>query len=474
MGKHAMSTGRPQKEKKVKPQKKNRKTGKPSKIKTYWRGLKKWQRVTIVSVASVLAVLIVVGSIAGGIFTSLVSKIQRDDDFSKLDNSALGFDDVIDKNIYNIALFGIDTRKVGDFSGNSDSIMILSINKSQNVIKLISVMRDSLVPIDKDGKEVADKLNSAYALGGPTLAVKTLNEVFGLDISEYATVNFFGMIDIIEAVGGIDATITKGEITKGYTINDHIMEECKSLGIDYSPYLVTTTGTMHLNGIQAVAYARVRYSENWLGSTNDFGRTERQRYVMEQLLNKGLAMDVTAYPSLVSKLAPYVKTSFSNSELIGLASYLVNRPTMITSRIPLDDYIIDSDFRETGASAIYYNCNYAKKVLHAFLYDGISPDDYIAQNGVDKTDWYKSSSKPSSSTSSATSTPSTPSSPTVLEPPESRVDTDSSEPTTSKPDKDTSSGEESSGSVSEGATSSDPSGSDPATTSSDNTPSNEE
>ena len=210
------------------------------------------------------------------------------------------------------------------------------------------------------------------------------------------------MIDIIDEVGGIEAEITKSELNCKVSINGHIMNMCESLGIDYEPYWVNQPGRQHLNGIQAVAYARVRYGTNWLGSSNDFGRTERQRYVMEQLLDKALNMDVTSYPSLVNKLAPYVQTSFSNSQLINLAMFLKDKPTMITTRIPHDEYIINADFRKTGASSVYYNYSYAAKVLHAFLYDDIEPSVYMEQNGIDKSEWYGVKSGTSKSTSSKT------------------------------------------------------------------------
>lgn len=408
-------------------------------IKEFWRSRKKWQKVTIVSVTSFVLVAAIAAGIIGGYFGHVMSKIERDDDFNKLDFNELGFEDVIDKNVYNIALFGIDTQKYKDksgaavFDGNSDSIMILSLNKNEGTIKLVSVMRDSLVPIDNGGKTVTTKINAAYAYGGPALAVKTLNTLFGLDISEYATVNFFGMIDIIDAVGGIEAEITQDELTCSININTHIRNQCDSLGIDPTPYLMKNSGKQQLNGIQAVAYARIRYGKNWLGSSNDFGRTERQRYVMQQLLEKALAMDISSYPGLASKLAPYVKTSFSNSELLNLASFLSKRPQMITSRVPSDKYIINSDFRGTGSSTIYYNYKYAAKVLHAFLYDGISDEDYMAQNGVDKTAWFGADKTATDKNTDKNSSGNTNNAAASSAQENTSSDTASSEPTDSKP-----------------------------------------
>ncbi len=374
----------------------------------FWNKRSKLQKSLIISGVGLICATVILVGVAGIAISSILGKIERDSDFNKLNNEDLGFTQSIDEDIVNIALFGIDTQTVDTFSGNSDSIMILSLNQKDKAIKLVSVMRDSLVPIERNGKSSANKINSAYASGGPALAVKTLNTVFNLDIKEYATVNFFGMIDIIDEVGGIDAEITQSEITCSVNINTHIKNQCQSLGIDANPYLIKAAGKQHLNGIQAVAYARVRYGTNWLGSSNDFGRTERQRYVMEQLLKKALSLDITSYPSLVSKLAPYIKTSFNNSELLGLANFLKDKPIMKNSRIPHDEYIINADFRKTGASSIYFNYKYAAKVLHAYLYDNIEPSDYIAANGVDKTEWYgvssgSTSSKKPTSSSGATS-----------------------------------------------------------------------
>ena len=109
---------------------------------------------------------------------------------------------------------------------------------------------------------------------------------------------------------------------------------------------------------------------------------------MQQLLEKALELDVTGYPRLVKSLLPYVKTSLSNGELLSLAMTLSGSPQLIQTRVPSDEYIIDEDFRATGASTVYYNYEYAAKIVHAFLYDGIAPEDYMLINGVDKTPWF--------------------------------------------------------------------------------------
>ncbi len=321
----------------------------------------------------------------------VMGKINRDGEFNDANLKELGINGIIDENVINIALFGVDTREVGDFSGRSDSIMILSVDKKDNTIKLVSIMRDSLVPIEKESGTTYGKINSAYASGGPVLAVKTLNTLFGLDIRDYATVNFYGMADIIDAVGGIDVEISQNEIDAHLGINAMINEQCLYLDLNPRDYFVKKAGVQHLNGVQAVAYARIRHARTASGNHSDYGRTERQRLVMKLLLEKALSTSPLKYPTLISKLTPYIKTSLSNTEMLSLAFFLVGRPEMLQSRVPSDEYIIDDNFKGAGSSAVYYNYEFAGKVLRAFFYDDITPEDYFSEYGVDKTKWFTAS-----------------------------------------------------------------------------------
>ena len=299
----------------------------------------------------------------------------------------------IDKNITNIALFGIDTRDTKSFSGNSDSIMILSLNSEQHTVKITSVMRDTLVPIEQNGsKKIYSKINSAYARGGAELAVRTLNSIFDLDITEYATVNFFGMAQIIEAVGGIEVELTEREVTaRGYNnhgINDMIDEVCKISGYKPKDYYITKSGKQVLNGIQAVAYSRIRYVPNIWGTNNDYGRTDRQRFVMEQLFNKALTMKKSSYPGLVKALIPYTVTSLSPDEILSFAfTIMAKSPTFQQERLPHNDYLMRSPSGSFG-SVVYYDLDFASDLIHSFIYDDISFDEYTAENGIGKNDWY--------------------------------------------------------------------------------------
>lgn len=308
----------------------------------------------------------------------------------------LGFENIIDKKIINVALFGLDTRTISSFEGNSDSIMILSMNTETKKVKIISVMRDSLVPVERKNKITYTKINAAYSMGGPELAIQTLNRCFGLDISEYATVNFYGMADIIEAVGGIDATITEDELNwkgkKHPNLNGSMDEICENLGLNADSYYITAPGKQHLNGVQAVAYARVRYCKSVWGTNNDFGRTDRQRYVMEQLFEKAKSLSKSKYVQLVKALIPCTETSLSYAEIMGVAfSIMFSSPTFEQMRIPQNsseiNFLMDPPKGSFG-SVIYYDLNYAKKLIHSVIYDDTTIEDYVAQNGIEKNDWY--------------------------------------------------------------------------------------
>ena len=419
--------------------KKKYKKKKRNRFLIWWNNRKLGTRIALSATAVLLSLVIIIGGALGIYVNIILNKIGSDNDFSKLTSSELGYENVISEDVFNIALFGVDSRKKGDFTGLSDSIMILSVNKVNNTVKIVSIMRDSLVPITNDGKTSYSKINSAYSRGGPALAVKTLNTVFGLDISAYATVNFYGMADIIEAVGGIEIEVTQAEIDDNvYGLNALIREHYSNIGKDPTPYLINTPGVHKVNGLQAVAYARIRKAVNAYGSTDDFGRTERQRVVMKKIMDKALAMDVSTYPGLVEKLTPFVRTSLSNNQMLALAAQLAKKPTLIQTRVPHNEYIINADYRGTGASCVYYNYQYAGKVIRAFFYDNIIPEDYIKTNGADLTGWHNAGNSQTNNNSSSSDVTSSEEQPSASQDPEtpdessstSSVTSDSSQPET--------------------------------------------
>ena len=353
-----------------------------------WRNMRKWKKATVIT----LTVLFLIVAVAFGFVADLLKDYNYDAEISHKKPEELGFENVIDQRVVNVALFGIDSRGKG-FKGNSDSMMILSIDTEAKTVKIVSVVRDTLVPIEVNGKVRYRKLNSAYATGGPALAIKTFNQCFGLDISEYATVNFNGMAEIIDAVGGIEAELLPGEVVPAAAsknaLNEGIYEFCTLRGIDPEPYYILKPGKYHLNGIQAVAYSRIRKTKNVWGTNNDYGRTDRQRHVMEQLFNKALTLPKSEYLGLVKAMLPYTETSLSLTEIMGLAwDVMLKSPTFAQSRVPLTEYQMPGKSIKGVGDCVYYDLDYAKDLLHAFFYDNITPEDYIKQNGVRKNDWY--------------------------------------------------------------------------------------
>ncbi len=364
---------------------KHYKKKKRGKISRWWRKSGKLQKAAVISVAVLLAAVISMAIFITTYFDYNYNRITGDAE-------NLGFEEVIDNKVINIALFGIDSRSK-NFKGNSDSIMVLSLNTDTKQVKIVSIMRDSLVKIDKNGKITYNKINSAYASGGPELAIKTINENFGLDISEYATVNFEGMMDIIDAVGGIDAELTSSEVATGagamYAFNGIVGEMCRTLKLDPNDYYITKSGKHHLNGVQAVAYSRIRRAKNIWGTNNDHGRTDRQRYVMEQLFDKATKLNKASYIKLAKAMIPCTETSLSYSDIMDIAfDILLHSPTFSQSRVPLEQYQMSTPTISGVGSCVYYDLEYASKVLHAYFYDDITPEEYIEQNGVEKNNWY--------------------------------------------------------------------------------------
>ena len=365
------------------------------KLKTGFLSMSVLKRTVVISlIAVILALVIAISWVIG-----MIAGFKQDYNHQEVDDPEIQEIQPIDDQIINIALFGIDSRKQ-NFSGLSDSIMVLSINTGTGDIKLFSIMRDTLVKMpDYKGKSYKpNKINSAYSRGGASYAIKTINENFGLDIKEYATVNFFGMAEIIDAVGGVEIEVLEREINAKNGLNANIKEQANKLGIK-NPKYVEKAGKQLLTGIQAVAWARIRSVSTGEGTANDYGRTDRQRVVMEQLLNKVLSIEISKYPGLIKAILPNMQTSLSFSEAVSLATHVLGKKVNFEqTRVPQAKYVINDNFYVSYAgSSVYYDLGYASKLIHAMIYDGISQDEYMNTNGIEKNKWYTGSSGSSSS-----------------------------------------------------------------------------
>lgn len=283
------------------------------------------------------------------------------------DASDLGIDledallnDKDNSSITNIALFGVDQRT--DEACRSDAIMVMSVDKKHNKIKLVSLMRDSLVSVEGHGQT---KLAHAYYYGGPTLAIKTINETFGLNIKEYVTVNFNELAQIVDAVGGVKISVKEGEC---YYLNKNLREQAKYDDFTAKDYYIENAGKYRLNGQQAVAYARIRKLDS------DFVRTDRQRTVLRQIFNEALTMNPLQYPEFAKKFLAVCETSLDFSDCISLAGIMAKSPQFVDVRLPLDEDLINGNYYVNGVSYVYYDTAVTATKLRDFIYNDIIPE----------------------------------------------------------------------------------------------------
>lgn len=204
----------------------------------------------------------------------------------------------------NIAIFGVDSR-ANDLKKNtrSDSIIIASINKKTKDVKLSSIFRDTYVYIDGHGYT---KINHAYSYGGPELALSTINTNFDLNITEFVTVNFSAVTNVVDSLGGITLDIQENELKY---VNSYARDVAKINGTKYVK--LTKTGKQTVNGTTATGYCRVRYT-----SGGDFRRAERQRTVMEAILAKAKTAKITNLVAVMNEMIPQIYTSLDTPAML--------------------------------------------------------------------------------------------------------------------------------------------------------------
>ncbi|MBO5413806.1 MAG: LCP family protein [Clostridia bacterium] len=191
----------------------------------------------------------------------------------------------------NIALLGLDAQDATFTNSRSDCIMIISINNDTKEVKIASVYRDTYLNIDEHG---LDKVTHAYAFGKAPLALSTINKNLDLDITEYVTIDFNSVINIVDAIGGVEITVTSAEASQIPGIS--------------------STGTYNLTGTQALAYGRIRKIDT------DYARTERMRNVVIKVFEKAKKLSLTQLNSLIDELLPEVTTNISQTEILSYAS----------------------------------------------------------------------------------------------------------------------------------------------------------
>lgn len=281
----------------------------------------------------------------------------------------------------NIAVFGIDTRarsegtdtQIDDSDSRSDVIMIVNVDRSKNQIKLLSVYRDTYLYVGSDKKNniKCDKINHAYSQGKAINAINALNRNLDLNITDYVTVDFSIVAQCIDAVGGIEVEILDREIERfnkngtyrdNYPLINHYIDEINELTGSDSPH-ITEPGLQHLDGVQATAYARIRYCDT------DFQRSERQRTVLMKMFEKAKSSDIGTMLKVVEAVAPRVVTSLEWTEIAEYAKYALTCEIVDQQGFP---FTMSSSNHLNGGSTWY---NFADDLteqvteLHKYLFN---------------------------------------------------------------------------------------------------------
>lgn len=235
--------------------------------------------------------------------------------------------------VFNILLIGSDERETVQGS-RSDCMILCSINKETHKVTLTSFMRDSYVSIEGHDN---NRLNAAYAFGGTDLLIDTIESNFKIPIDRYVKVDFFAFMDIVDIVGGIDIELSDEEIK---VLNDYLGEINMIMGEDGQDRIEGTAGTYHLNGKQALAYSRNRYTGN-----SDFSRTERQRKILIAIKNRVADCNIVELYKLLNTGLPYVTTDITEGEFLSL---LIDFPAYISNDITSNRVPYDGSY--TGAT----------------------------------------------------------------------------------------------------------------------------
>lgn len=323
----------------------------------------------------VLAILLVILIGIGGYIYKIIDAISNAEELAIGDDSSqwegepddFGIPDEAptekETGAVHVLLLGTDRRNRNE-NGRSDAIMIATLDRKNGQLKLASIMRDLYVSIPgrKD-----NRINAAYSFGGPRLAMQTINQNFNLNITRYVTVDFFGLEEIINAMGGIDIDVKEKEIR---ALNS-VLRELNNLDKNNrkSPE-VTRAGVQTLDGKQAVAFSRIRKVGD-----GDSERTERQRRVITKMFKKMSSINPLKLPDLVASIIPYADTNIPVSEIISLGTSVlgVKDKQIHQYRVPAPDTFTSQTIR--GMAVYVPDLEKNRELLHEFLHNRMSPSN---------------------------------------------------------------------------------------------------
>ncbi len=282
-----------------------------------------------------------------------VDNIQTEDVVN--DDLGLTTQEVL-KGYTNIAIFGLDNEKSGVFtSGNSDLIMIASINNDTKEVKVVSVYRDTYFNVGTSAEPYYWKANYAYNHGGPEQAVRMLNQNLDLDIADYVAVDFYAICKVIDLLGGLEINVEEGKMME--EINIYIAETAAYTGLE--PHMVDHPGVQTLDGVQSTAYCRIRHD------ANDFRRAQRQREVLSKIVEKTKSSSIFTINKIIDAVLEDISTDLTEMQLISMAAQLLDYELAGTTGFPFELYTFDLTRKYIVAP-----CNLEKNVkeLHAYLF----------------------------------------------------------------------------------------------------------
>ncbi len=313
----------------------------------------------------IIELFILLAALAALYVWQSLDKIERDEVKSPLElhvNKDLSVETIESMQGYvDIALFGVDNRSNGDTdTGHSDVIMIASINKDTKDIKLVSVYRDTFLDtdIDRDSSPNFNKANRAYMIGGAEQAVKMLNANLDLDIERYVTVDFKAVTDMVDLVGGVDIDIDSAELK---WMNSYIDTTAAVTGAKANH--ISSTGVQHLDGNQATAYARIRYTKG-----DDYARSARQREVINEIVKKLKKADIGTVNNIINTIFPEISTNFTNMEILSLAKDALSYNLSQTVGFPFNKRAGDAGGKK-GSVVFAMDLESNVTALHKFLYE---------------------------------------------------------------------------------------------------------
>lgn len=348
------------------------------------RILQRRRRRRILFGIEIFILLILIGGVF--IYAKLGKMNFTDLDFSKIGVNTGVSDNNVMKGYTTIGLIGLDGRDGELKSGaRSDTMIIASINNDTKKVKLVSVYRDTYLRIgeDSEGNGQYDKANAAYKKGGPEQFLSMLNTNLDLNVTDFVSVDFQAVAEAVELLGGIDVELKEEEVVH---LNNYCVETSKVTGMDYTP-LEEKAGVHHLNGVQAVSYARIRYT-----SGNDFRRAARQREVIYKIVEKAKNSDIATLSKILDKVFPKVYTSFTKAEILQMGMSMMSYDIEDQTGFPFDhlygEWVKDAMGGLDVVLPVTLESNAIK--LHEFLYpeDSYTPSDEVkaySQRIVDKS-----------------------------------------------------------------------------------------